>query len=257
METVRFSILSYYPSFITNENINIGILFNIAENNQTHFYSIKKWDRIKAFDDELDIDFMKDYLQGIADEVEGDLFNNQSKFNFEDFVKFYVNEYKFSSIQTVQTDDREAFIEDTKKVFLKFDFDKEERLRKPQVQQYISQLLKASDIKYSRNKVKGGFSENIQYDYIIGGYAVKLFNFEGKNLSHLISYAKAWAYNAAEMQHRYKTIFIYDKEMKDVLYFDAIIKILEKNAYKVMVFQEGMDFLLSKRGMHLIDPIAM
>lgn len=244
MSTVRFSVLSYYPTFLTNENINIGILFSVEDTSQAYFHSIKNWERAKAFDDELDIDFMKDYLKGITDEVENHLFNYKSKFDIEGFVKFYVNEYKFSSIQTIQTINSEEFIDVTKKIYLKFDYEKLERLNKNQEHQYISSLLRSSDIKYTRKKLKGGFNENIQYDYVIGEYAIKLFTFEGKNLSYLISSAKMWAYNAEEMQGIFKTIFIYDKEMKDVAYYDSIMKILSKNA-QVMVLQEGIEFLLS------------
>ena len=257
MSTVCFSVLSYYPSFITNENINIGILFYVPDNNQAIFHSITKWDRAKAFDDELDIDFMKDYLKGIADEVEDHLFSCQSDFDFEGFIKFYVNEYKFSSILTVQIDHIENFIDNTQKMYLKFDYEKVERLNKNQERQYINKLLKSSDIPYSRKRIKGGFNENIQYDYIIGEYAVKLFTFEGKNLSYLISSAKMWAYNAAEIKGKYKTIFIYDKEMKESEYYDAIIKILEQNAYKIMAFQEGIDYLLSLKRDQLINSIAI
>lgn len=257
MLTVRFSVLSYYPSFITNENINIGILFYIMDYNRAVFHSIKKWDRVRAFDDELDIDFMKDYLRGIAEEVETQLFNCQSDFDFGGFVRLYVNEYKFSGIQTIQTDNVENFIDETQKVYLKFDYEKAERLKKYQEHQYINKLLKSSDIQFTKKEIIGGFNENIRYDYIIGEYAVKLFTFEGKNLSYLISSAKTWAYNAAEMQGKYKTIFIYDKEMKDVKYYNSIKKILDQNAYKVMPFQEGIEYLLSLKGASLTNSIAI
>ncbi len=257
MPNVSFSILSYYPSFMTNENINIGILFYVEENKQVNFCPIRKWDRAKAFDDELDIDFMKDYLKGIADEVENHLFNYHSGFDFEGFIKFYVNEYKFSSIQTIQTENTETFIDNTKKIYLKFDFEKKDRLNKQQEHQYINNLLKASDIQYTKKKIKGGYNENIKYDYIIGEYAVKLFTFEGKNLAYLISSAKTWAYNAAEMEDQYKTIFIYDKEMKDLEYFDSIINILSQNAFRVLALQEGIEYLLSLKGANPVNTMAM
>ncbi|NLN49956.1 MAG: DUF3037 domain-containing protein [Clostridiales bacterium] len=247
MSTVSFSVLSYYPTFFTNENINIGILFYVEDTNQGYFHCVKNWGRAKAFDDELDINFMKDYLKGIQDEVDHHLFNQVSKFDIENFVRFYVNEYKFSNIQTIQTINSEQFIDITKKMYLKFDYEKSERLNKIQEHQYISNLLKSSDIKFSRKKLKGNYNEQIQYDYIIGEYAIKLFTFEGKNLAHLINSAKTWAYNAEEMQGTYKTIFIYDKEMEDIGYYDSIIKILSNHAYKVMIFNDGIEFLLSLR----------
>lgn len=245
MPIVRFSVLSYYPSFITEENINIGILFYISNINKAIFCATKNWDRVRAFDDELNINFMKDYLKGVSYEIESTLFNFNSVFDIEGFVKYYVNEYKFSTVQSIECENADTFIEETKKIYLKFDYDKTERLTKNQEHQYIYKLLRSSDIEYSREKVKGFFDENIQYDYIIGEYAIKFFTFEGKSLLRLISSAKIWAYNALEMQPKYKTIFIYDKEEKDVAYFSAIIDILSKNAYKVMIFQEGIDYLLT------------
>lgn len=245
MNNVQFSVLSYYPSFMTNENINVGILFYDANRDAAQFYSVKKWDRVKAFDDELDIDFMKDYLNGISFDVDNNLFNYRSNFDFKSFVRFYVNEYKFSNIQSVQIDNVDKFIEETKRIYLKFDYEKSERLNKQQEHQYLNKLLKSSNIDFSRKGLMGGYSESIKYDFVIGEYGVKIFTFEGKSLVNLISSAKTWSFSAREMKDRVKTIFIYDKEMKDVEYFESIIKILETDAYKVMVFKEGIDFILS------------
>lgn len=243
MFTVRFSVLSYYPSFITTENINIGILFQNAETNSVYFYTTQNWDRVRAFDDELNINFMKDYLKGISYEAENHLFNNN--FEIEEYIKYFTNEYKFLNVQSVQCDDVNEFIEETKKIYLRFDYQKKERLSKGQEQKYIYKLLRSSNIEYTREKIKGYFDENIKYDYVIGEYAIKLFTFEGKSLSHLISSAKMWSFNAQEMKDKYKTIFIYDKEEKNIKYFDSIIRILSENAHKVMVFQEGIEYLLA------------
>lgn len=244
MPTVRYSILSYYPSFITDENINIGILFYTIENNHANFYSIKRWERVRSFDDELDIDFMKDYLKGISQDIESNLFNYQNQFDIEEFVRYYVNEYKFSSIQTMQTEDVDIFIDETKKMYLKFDFEKKERLGKDEERQYINRLLKSRNVNYNKDEIRGYFNEKIQYDYIIGEYGIKLFTFEGKNLAHLISSAKTWSYTAREMKDRYKTVFIYDKETRNE-YYDSIIRILKENAQDIMPLNEGIDYLLS------------
>lgn len=245
LSIVKFSVLSYYPSFITNENINIGILFELPEVKDAFFYYTQKWDRIASFDDELNLNFIKDYLRGISNEVSTNITNYQKGFAIEEYIKFFVNEYKFSKIQLVDVDKPYDFIEQTKKVYLRFDFDKSERLTKTQEYNYISKLLRVNNIAYKRDKIHGNYNEKIKFDYTIGDYAVKLFTFEGKNLSYLISVAKLWAYNAWELKDKYKTIFIYDKEMKDSEYFDIIINILNENAYKIMLFNEGIDFLTS------------
>ena len=121
MAIVKFSVLSYYPSFLTNENINIGILFELPEENETFFYHTKKWNRVASFDDEIDINFLKDYLKGIAKEVSTNIINYQKKFNIEEYIKYYVNEFKFSKIQIIDAEDPYDFIEQTKKVYLRFD----------------------------------------------------------------------------------------------------------------------------------------
>jgi len=245
MSIVKFSVLSYYPSFISNENINIGILFELPEMQEAFFHYLKKWDRIASFDDELNLNFFKDYLKGIAEEVNTNISNYQKGFAIEKYVKFFVNEYKFSKIQLVDVENPYEFIEQTKKMYLRFDFDKSERLTKAQEYNYISKLLHVNNIAYKRDKIYGHYNEKIKFDYTIGDYAVKLFTFEGKNLSYLISTAKLWAYNAWELKDKYKTIFIYDKELKDSEYFDIIIKILKDSAYKVMIFNEGIEFITS------------
>ena len=244
MSTVYYSVLSYYPSFITNENVNLGVLFYVVENNYASFYSIKRWERVRAFDDEVDIDFMKDYLKGLSQDVESNLFNYQNKFNIEEFVRYYVNEYKFSNIQTVETDEVDIFIDETKKMYLKYDFEKGERLGKDKEKQYINRLLRTQNIPYNKDKIRGYFNEKIQYDYIIGEYGIKLFTFEGKNLARLINTAKTWSYTAREMKDRYKTVFIYAKENRNE-YYDSIIQILKENAQDIMPLDEGIDYLLS------------
>jgi hypothetical protein len=245
MSIVKFSILSYYPSFITNENINIGILFELPEVKEAFFHYLKKWDRIASFDDELNLNFFKDYLRGISDEVSTSISNYHKVFVIEEYIKFFVNEYKFSKIQLIDVDEPYEFIDQTKKVYLRFDFDKSERLTKTQEYNYISKLLRINSIAYKRGKILGQYNEKIKFDYTIGNYVVKLLTFEGKNLSYLISTAKLWAYNAWELKDKYKTIFIYDKEMKDSEYFDIIVNILKESAYKIMIFNEGIDFLTS------------
>ncbi len=245
MPTVQFSVLSYYPSFVTQENINIGILFYNADSDEPSFYFIKKWDRVKAFDDELNINFMKEYLKGLSHELNKNLFNYNNKFDLRQLVKYYVNEYKFSRVQTVICEDSGAFIENTKKMYLKFDYEKHERLNKKQEKKYIYQLLRSSGIAYTKQKIKGAFQEDIKYDYIIGDHAVKLFSFEGKALQYLVSSAKAWAFNAEEMQNMYKTIFIYDVELKDAPLYNSIIEILNRSAHKTMPLSDGIDYLLS------------
>lgn len=242
---VKFSILSYFPSFITNESINVGILFHNIDNNIRVFETTTNWARIKAFDDELDIEYLKLILKGIENEVVNvDLTNYKKEFNLKEYTHFYVNELKFSDVMISNTDNFKEFIKDTKKVFLRYDYDRKDR---PNIQQqisYIKNLLKDNSIDYEIKDVKGIFEENVRFDYIIDNYAFKLFTFENKRLNNIISNAKSWAFTAEELKDTYKIVFIYDVEIKDNPIFNSIINILSKSAFKVMKLGEAIDFLL-------------
>ena len=65
MSEIEYSVLSYSPSMITGERINVGLLFHKSDGDVCRFEYTKKWSRLIAFDDELDIDFFKLYLEGI------------------------------------------------------------------------------------------------------------------------------------------------------------------------------------------------
>lgn len=240
---VKFTRLNYFPSFISNDCMEIGILFHEIENDIRRFEVTTNWSRLKSFDDELDIEYMKLILDGIKNEVSNDnLFSYNQKFDIKKYAKFYVNELKFTDVRVAQTDNLESFIEETKKMFLRYDYDKSERPNRNQQISYMRKLFKENNIKYSSHKIDGGFNEDIQYDYIVDNYAFKLFSFEDKKINKLVSSAKTWAFNAEEMKDIYKTVFIYDTESNDRL-FESIVRILSKDAYKVMNMNEALDFI--------------
>lgn len=80
---IHFSVLSYYPSIDTNENINVGILFHILSTDERVFHIMSDWNRLESFDDELDIKFMKRYLFGIIKECEPNLINKDETFSLQ------------------------------------------------------------------------------------------------------------------------------------------------------------------------------
>jgi hypothetical protein len=244
---VLFSVLSYHNSFVTDESINIGILFHDVIDDVRVFETTTNWTRVEKFDDELDIDYLKLILKGIRDEITNEsLFNYQEKFNLRKYAKFFVNELKFSDVAIANVESFNDFIIETKKVFLRYDFNKKDRPNHQQQLIYIKNLLKDNDVNYLNDNVKGNFKENINYDYLIDGYAFKLFTFQDKNLNKLILSAKGWSYTAAEMKDIYRTIFMYDIE-PDNEFFGPIISILKESAYKVMKIDEAIDFILRIR----------
>lgn len=127
MEKIEYATLKYYNSCVSEECLNVGMLFNNVTHNYTTFIPIKNFKRLATFDDDINIDFFKSYLQSIKDEVEGNVFNYKNQFNMKDYIKPYVNELRFSNVITEITDDN-MFIDSICKLFLKYDYNKDERL---------------------------------------------------------------------------------------------------------------------------------
>ncbi len=241
---IQFSVLSYYPNFLNNENINLGILFHNLLNNEIKFIITKNWNRVTVFDDEIDIDFTKTFLKGIEKECEGNIFNNNETFSLKEYIKFYVNQFRFNQIIEASDPNFEKFIINTSKYYLRHDYEKKERLKISDEIKYIKQLMKSKEIKYSTKLVLGGFNENISFDYTVKNYGFKNFIFENKNINRQIMTAKAWshtAYNAKDM----KVIFSYDIEKQNSKEFDIIMNILNENAYKVLPKEEVFSFIQS------------
>ncbi len=122
MTDVEFAVLSYYPSLVTDENINVGLLFFSQELNHRSFYIPKNIKRLAAFDDELDIDFIKDYLAGMKSEWE------KSVLDVTTFTHNYGNELRFSSSRHASVDNINKFMDETIKMNFKFDFPIKDRL---------------------------------------------------------------------------------------------------------------------------------
>lgn len=236
LNKIKFSVLSYFPSVVANENINVGILYHNITADYRKFHIMKNWSRLESFDDELDIDFMKVYLTGIRDEVEQKITDKIDKiFEIENYTKFYVNELRFSDILEYETHDPDTFINNTNKVYMRLDYEKQERLTRKDEVGYIKNLMRGNKINYSSHSIKGQYSEDVAYDYIVHDYAFKNFAFENKKMNRLINSAKAWSYNAHAMRKQnIKTVFVYDMDRVDSEHFEIVLKILKENAQDVI-----------------------
>ena len=240
---VLFSVLKY--KLITNESMNIGILFHNLDTDERRFETMTKWSRLKNFDDEINIVFFKILLNGMKEEIQNSLLNNRVHFDISSYTKRFCNEMRFSKIYEDYTHDFNEFIEFNKKNFLRYDYDKKDRPDREQQVKYMKRLMKSNEIIYSVKKPSGVYQESIKYDYIIGDYAFKFFAFENKRLDNLVYTAKAWAYTAEEMASVYKTIFVYDVDVNDKRFY-SIINILRKSAHKVIKYDDTLDYILSK-----------
>lgn len=243
MNKIEYAVLSYYPSIIATENKNVGIAFHNIDTDEREFYIITKWNKLHSFDDEMDIDFMKLNLKGIKNRIESNISNFKEAFNLSNFARHYVNELRFSKVQCVETDYVDEFIMQTKKIHLRSDFDKKERLNTNEELKYIKKFIKASYPEYSDQPIRGKYEENIAFDYKIGNYAFKNFTFDNKEPSSLMVTAKYWSYNAWALKDRYKIVFLYDNDANVIDKYKSILEILNENSYKVITRDEIYNLL--------------
>ena len=244
MFNVKFSIMSYYPSVLNNENINVGLLFHAEQENYRFFYTIDNYKRLESFDDELDIVFFKDYLKGVKESWEGcDLFCQSCAKNIESFVYNYGNELRFSNVMSANVDDIESFVNETIKMNFRFDFPNKERPSGESIKKYLKKFLKCNSIEFSSNSVKGKFEEDINYDFVVDNIGYKSFLIDNDTkIERQINNFKGWAYSAETIKAKsgLNTVFIIDTERNDEKY--KLIHDVLSSAGKVL---KPSDVLLS------------
>ncbi|MCM0648687.1 DUF3037 domain-containing protein [Clostridium swellfunianum] len=243
MAYIKFSVFCHYTSFLTKECINLGILFHNITENIYRFEYTTNWKRVSNFNDELDIEFLKIQLEGIKDEVESKEFTFSKNNSIENYIRFYANDFKFTEITITEEDDFESFIEETKKMILRFDFSKEKRPNKDDQYRYLKNILKNKNIDFSSKRTQGYFSESLNFDLILGNYAFKFFTFEGKMPSHLVSSVKSWAYDAYKLKGTYNLVFVADADFSTDNKYKVIFDILQEESSYFMTFSEVIPFI--------------
>lgn len=240
---IEFSILSYYPmstiQSIDIEFLHIGILFHNISTDEKRLEITNNWKRVEAFDDELNIELFKALLNGMKNKVQ-----NSIQFQFSRYIKKYINELRFSNIVELESDDFDKFIEETKKMFLRYDFEKSKRINSNEQLNYIKRMFKSTEVNFEKSTVIGTFKENVKYDYYIDKTGFKIFTFINKDLNRLIASAKAWAFTAKEMKEEFgiETIFVYDSDIGSEK-FNILYKILSKYAFKIMHVNEVIGYI--------------
>ncbi len=250
MRTIEYSVLSYSPSIAVGERINVGILFHLPENNLTIFEHTKKWSRLSAFDDELDIEFVKLLFKGIEQRFESNLSNYKK--DWVELMYNFANEFRFSSVNKLEIDEPvEQFIEGTKKFYLRYDFPKDKRHSDQEMKRHLRRIIDYNKIETESSYVEGIYNEKINYDFTIKSenkiYGLKSFCFDEKNISRMITSIRAWVQIAQEMKPEIETVFLYDDNDHADHDFKIAMNILKSSGSRVVQ--------LANAG-NLIDSIA-
>ncbi|EGT3817430.1 TPA: DUF3037 domain-containing protein [Clostridioides difficile] len=241
MLNVQYSILCNYPSIVSKDCLTLGILFHDRTNNICEFKIIKKWQRLKAFNDELDIDIVKLQLEAIKEEVQESA--SKGNFNLKDYTKFYVNELKFTEVVSIDIDeDFQDFINACIRQYMPLDLEKGKRPNNKEQIEFIKYTMKNSNISYNKGNVTGYFNESLKFDFIIDDYAFKVFKFENKDENSMIRNVKKWAYDAYKLSNDYKVVFVTDIDFSSGEY-NILYNILKEESAKLITFVDVISFI--------------
>jgi hypothetical protein len=211
----RFSVLRYVPNENREEFINVGLLFHSPEDGYVNLKITKNFTRVTAFDDEMDISFLKTVLEGVQQEfmqstIEGPSPIETSKW---DFIKrntsIFVNQLQFSKVRTIRSVDIYQDEESLFKTYVYFDVKKNKRITEDEVRSIMNRVFKDNKIFTSleRNINVDLGTEQIQIDYL---YDVKnqrktkivktlSFDYSSKQSSRSTQLAKEWVWNYAKL----------------------------------------------------------
>lgn len=244
-KTMKYSVLRYSPSRISGEHINLGIIFCAPEDGYCDFRSIKKFARLMAFDDDLNIGNVKALLHNIKEDVKGNIFNG-NRFDIDDYVEFFINDFSFEKPRQITYDDIQEVVESLYKAYFRFEYEKSERPTAEDDKKLIARLIRDSGKYVGRQQIMSGqFDDKVTYDLVTDDYRVKVFDFDNKDLSRIVNAAKTWAWNAMKNdEKRVMFIYRYDRpDKKNDVAFDTIIGILNDSGAEVCDIDTGISIL--------------
>ena len=246
MKEIEYSVLSYSPSIITGERINVGLLFHKSDDDVCRFEYTRKWNRLLAFDDEIDIEFFKLYLEGIKQQVEPDIF--QRKKNWRFFIENFANEFRFSSIVKIYPEESfDSFVENTKRVYLRYDYEKKDRATDQDQKALLKRIIKSKGIESAQAKVGGSYGDDISFDFLLPNNdrstVIKTFTFDNKEISRMIFTVRAWAQIADELKEKFRIVYFYDIDDYSNAELSTAINILRSSNAEVKSFAHAHDVI--------------
>jgi len=132
---VKFAIMKYVPNYERDERINVAVVLHSPEDKFMSIKIIENWRRLKEFDDELDIDFMKSYLKTVEEQFNYNLISSET-INIDDdcllekITQFYINQFVFVISNIAIESSCEEFLARLKDNYLYYDTDKKKRISK-------------------------------------------------------------------------------------------------------------------------------
>ena len=113
---LQYSILKYAPVTSRSTHMTLGILFHEPTLEHREFRFITNLSRLSQFESEIDVAMVEKLLQGIKEDVESKRFDKS--FDIEDYTRFYLNDFCFESIETIEYDVLGEVIEGIVKTYI-------------------------------------------------------------------------------------------------------------------------------------------
>ena len=125
---VKYAILQYVLSLERDEKINIGVVLHSPKDRFMELKVINNWRRLKEFDDEIDIEFMKSYIKTLKEYFEYNPLNNNYDIDDENILdkmtQYYINQIIFKISEVCIDLSCNEFLEKLKNNYLYFDIEK-------------------------------------------------------------------------------------------------------------------------------------
>ena len=222
---VKYAIMKYVPNYERDERINVAVVLHSPEDNFLSMKIIDNWRRLKEFDDELDIDFMKTYIKTVQEQFSYSIINTpdidiKNECLLEQMTQFYINQFVFVISEISIETDCEDFLIMLKDNYLYYDNEKKKRVSKKESLAFFSELLRGKNISYeligTKNTLVGSYDEKINVDIKIGNKYYKIINFNDSNIDTYVPTIKMWMMNALELnENKEKLVFVINEQISD------------------------------------------
>lgn len=235
----KYAILRYVPNEIREEFINIGLVFFSPEDSYINIKITNKLGRIRQFDDEVDLDFLKIVLEGMYEDFSGNVTEGPSLEEtsnpeyLERMTSIYVNQLQFSPIKTIMSD-QTLLLEDQEdlfKTYVYFDSKQKDRITEEKVKSIMKRVFKSNKVSklFDSNKKFDLGLEEIKFDFAYEKANKPIliktisFDYSSKNNKLITQVAKEWAWNFDKLhsnvgiQHENIQTLIYFKEKNEII----------------------------------------
>lgn len=223
---VKYAILKYVPNIERNERINVAITLHYPNSKQLEMTIINNWKRVKSFDDEADIQFLKKYVEALKDQFTINLINDFDGISLDDpllldeLTKYFVNKFVFEIHEIDTNETFSDLLKNLKRIYLYYEIEKNKRISEKESKAYIERHLLENNILYekrgTKNSIQEQYGNNINFDYKIENNYYKLIFLTEENYAGYVGILKMWIANAIMLKkENKKLIFVIDDLLKN------------------------------------------